>query len=167
MKRLFFNPSGRQRLAAAGIFIAILLATASCSKNETAPGAAQDDFEIMAGLLHGEVISSDLEIAEDEEGIALICKDKDLIVLEKIPSVAITTIGNRPDTRIIYSEYGVVIRDENSKETFLYVQNSPECRKKFESIQSYLNTTVSSSIIAGTVRWQEIAGTIRIQSFKS
>jgi hypothetical protein len=156
MKRLLLKSAGRLLLSPTGIFFALLFTIASCKKNEAPATTSQFDIDRITTILTGEVFSSSIKDAQDEEGLVFVCKGgNDLLCLQKTSAVFITTTGTLANATIIYSKYGILVRDNNSDQTWLYIQNDPESREKFELVRAELT---------GTILLNEVAGTIRIQS---
>jgi hypothetical protein len=155
MKRLLLKSAGRLLLSPTGILFALLFTIASCKKSESSVTTPQNDIDRIASILTGEVFSSGIEDGQDEEGLVFVCKGgNDLLCLEKTSAVFITTTGALANATIIYSKYGILIRDNESQQTWLYIQNDPESREKFELVRAELKGTFLSTEIAGTIRIQ-------------
>jgi hypothetical protein len=153
MNKKIFNPGRQKNSLSAGIMLLLLLAASACQKREFAVADSPDNLTYISTMLEGEIISCNIANEQDTDGLAIICGEgKEIIVLEKIPSKIIEASGSIQNAELIYSKFGVLVRDTDTKKTWLYPNNDAKSRQRFESVRPYLPENFSLSEIAGTMR---------------
>jgi hypothetical protein len=127
----------------------IFLPFISCKKNNAAPAVS---LQTMADKLQGEIFNGSISTESDEEGLALWCNNgMTLIGVAKIVKQHFTDPGNIKHAQVVYSNYGIIIRDTDTNLLWYYIQNDEESQKRFESLQSPGENPVISGI-AGTIK---------------
>jgi hypothetical protein len=88
-----------------------------------------------------------------ETSVVLVANSSnEIFFLQNPPAISITAMGDLLHAEMIYSKYGIVIRDTDSDKIWLYPLNDPESREKFNQAKSYLPGMHSFSDIAGHTR---------------
>ncbi|HMC84610.1 MAG TPA: hypothetical protein VKI61_03760 [Chitinophagaceae bacterium] len=153
MKAKQMNLKRMPRAICIGLTILLLLPVVSCRKNNSLQSqASSHNLLYTAGKLNGVLFSGKLFTQNDEEGMALLCNDgKILIALQKIQSDEITNPGNIEHAEIVYSEFGIIIRDADTNKQWYYIQNDENSKKQFESLEQAVERPVTSAI-AGTIK---------------
>lgn len=133
------------------IVLLLLLPAFACRKNETA-ATAPVPVQLMATTLEGEVFKGRIAVEGDDEGLALWCNGgKVLIAMGKLAASPFINPGNIEQAEVLYSNFGVIIRDVQNQKTWYYIQNDTQSRQRFESLQHNTGTTLVSEI-EGTFR---------------
>jgi len=134
------------------IVLLLLLPAVACRKNNTVPAQAVS-VQLMAAALEGEILNGSISTESDEEGLALWCNGgKILIGIAKLASATFTDPGNIDNAQVVYSNFGVIIRDTKTNKTWYYIQNDAQSQQRFER----LSTTAGNTIVSG------IEGSIRL-----
>ena len=135
-----------------GLLMALLVLPAvSCRKNSSLPASAIG-LQTIANKLEGEILNGRLSTEGDEEGLAVWCNSgKTLIGIAKIPAQGLTDPGNIEHAQVVYSSFGIIIRDTDTNKLWYYIQNDEKSQKRFESIQQAGVQPVVSGI-AGTIK---------------
>ncbi|MEP6726664.1 MAG: hypothetical protein ABJC98_12670 [Bacteroidota bacterium] len=152
MKTKQMTPTGVPGMVCLALMLAVIFPPfISCKKNNTAP-APPLSLQTMADKLQGEILNGSLSTESDEDGIALWCNDgKTLIGMEKILTLKFTDPGNIRHARVVYSNYGIIIRDMDSNKLWYYIQNDDKSKKQFEELHHPGESPVISRI-AGTIK---------------
>jgi len=117
------------------IMVLLILPVLSCRKNSLLP-ASTTGLQTIANKLEGEILNGRVSTEGDEEGLAVWCNGgKTLIGIAKIPSQGFTDPGNIEHAQVVYSNFGIVIRDTDTNQLWYYIQNDEKSQKRFESIQ--------------------------------
>jgi hypothetical protein len=133
------------------ILLLLFLPAISCRKNSSLP-PSPGNLPSIANKLDGMILTGSLLTESDGEGMALLCKNgKILISLEKIPFHDIANPGNIEHAEIMYSDFGVIIRDADTNQRWYYIQNDEKSQKRFEALPSASENHVNSGI-AGTIK---------------
>jgi len=123
------------------------LLAVSCRKNSAGP-ASTVTLQTIADKLEGEILNGSVSTESDEEGTALWCNEgKTLIVLAKIPSQGFTDPGKIEHAQVVYSSFGIIIRNTATNQLWYYIQNDEKSQKRFESLQSAGESPVVSGIL--------------------
>jgi hypothetical protein len=111
-----------------------LLPAVSCRKNNSL-AVSPVGLQNIASQLEGEILNGSLSTESDEEGLALWCNGgKILIAVAKIPTQQFADPGNIKQVQIVYSNFGLIIRDTDTNKIWYYIQNDAESQKRFESL---------------------------------
>ncbi len=135
-----------------GLIMALLfLPAVSCRKNSSLP-ASPIGLQNIANKLEGEILKGSVSTESGEDGLALWCNGgKTLIGIAKIPSQGFTDPGNIQHAQIVYSSFGIIIRDTDTNKLWYYIQNDEKSQKQFESLQ-YAGEKPVVSGITGTIK---------------
>ena len=141
----------RPRLFYPVLILLFLLPAIGCKKNNTVAGPPVS-VQTMATVLEGEVLNGSISTEADEEGLALWCNGgKILIGIAKMTSKTFTDPGNIEQAEVVYSNFGIIIRDAKTNWTWYYIQNDAQSRQHFNQLpDSGLPVIVSGT--EGTVR---------------
>jgi hypothetical protein len=135
-----------------GVIMALfILPAVSCRKNSSLP-ASPIGLQNMANMLQGEILTGSVSTESGEDGIALWCNGgKTLIGIGKIPSQGLPDPGNIAHAQVIYSSFGIIIRDTDTNSLWYYIQNDEKSQTRFQSIQPAGEKPVVSGI-TGTIK---------------
>jgi len=141
------TPRGVPGMVCLALMLAVmLLPFISCKKNDAAPPPAVS-LQTMADKLQGEIFNGSISTESDEEGLALWCNNgMTLIGVAKIVTQHFTDPGNIKHAQVVYSNYGIIIRDTDTNRLWYYIQNDEESQKRFESLPSSGENPVISGI---------------------
>jgi hypothetical protein len=130
-----------------------MLTTASCHKSETLKQAPCIETDKISRILSGEILSGEVVDAQDDEGLAFVYNDaKVLLVLQKITSEHLISFdGKIENATIIHSQYGIVLRNNDTGQIWLYNMNDNISREKFSEVRDLLGGEIQTTEIAGTV----------------
>jgi len=133
------------------VMVLLFLTALSCRKNDSSP-ASPVKMQNIASKLQGEIINGSILTESDEDGIALWCNGgKILIGIGKISSRAFSNPGNIAHAQVVYSNFGVIIRDTDTNKSWYYIQNDEESQQRFGALPAAGENPVISGI-AGTIR---------------
>lgn len=153
MKRLLTKSAGSVLLSPTRILFALLLMISSCKKSETMQTHSLNEMEHLSLILSGEILNSGIKDGQDDEGLVFVLNQENaLLILQKISPAFLTSAGTLESATIISSKYGVLVRNNETLQTWLYIQNDRESRKKFEQVRARLSGDIQSVEIAGTIR---------------
>lgn len=109
------------------------------------------DLNAVANVLQGEVYTGPLEAYQEEDGIVFGFDNwKTIFVLEKLNFDPLPICGiNIEHAKIIYSESGILVHNEATKETWTYANNDNESQQKFEKAKKYLANDPGVALISG------------------
>lgn len=152
MKTKQMTPRGVPGMVCLALMLAaIFLPFISCKK-QNATLVAPFNLQAMADKLQGELLNGSITTESDEDGLALWCNDgKILIGLEKIPAQQFTEPGNIRHAEVVYSNYGIIIRDLDNNKLWYYIQNDDNSQKQFRALQNTGDAPVISGI-GGTIK---------------
>ncbi len=129
----------------------LFLPAISCRKNNATPASAAS-LQEAADKLDGEIINGSISTESDDEGIALWCNNgKTLIGMAGIPSRAFINPGKIEHAQVVYSNFGIIIRDMDTNRIWYYIQNDPQSQQRFQSLPATGETPVISGT-TGTIK---------------
>ena len=131
------------------MFIGIILVS-SCKKDPDKNAVIQSDMIEAAKKTGSKVLSGNVAIESDDNGIALNHNNESkLILIEKIPGAETVDITQIHSAEIITSEYGVIIKNLDDKNVFFLINNDSESLQMFQSIKSLFANHYQSSTVFG------------------
>jgi hypothetical protein len=136
----------------AGLLMALLfLSFVSCRK--TGSLSSTEDITNIANRLNGMIVTGSISTISGEDGLGLLSDNgKTFFALERIPLHGITDPGSIKHAQLVYSAFGIIIRDMDTLKSWYYIQNDAESKKQFAA----LPVSTGNILISG------IAGTIKI-----
>ena len=146
------TPRGVPAMVCLAMMLAVIfMPSISCKKNN-APPVPSISLQSMADHLQGEILTGSVSTESDEEGLALWCNDgKTLIGVAKIVTQPFTEPGNIKHAQVVYSNYGIIIHDLDSKKLWYYIQNDDKSQKQFNTLDHAGEKPVISGI-TGTIK---------------
>ncbi|MBX2924534.1 MAG: hypothetical protein KF746_20200 [Chitinophagaceae bacterium] len=130
-------------------FITIILVS-SCKKDPAENSVIKNDIIEAAKKAGSMVLSGDVTIANDDNGIVLnYNKGSKLILVEKIQGAKSIDMSGIHSAEIITFEYGVILKDTDSKKVFFLINNDYESVHAFQSIQSFFAGNHQSTTVFG------------------
>jgi len=134
-----------------GAIILMLVQAIACSKNNAVPQQPVS-MQKMANMLEGEMLNGSISTESDEEGLALWCNGgKILIAIGKLASNTFTDPGNIEHAQVVYSNYGIIVRDITNNKTWFYIQNDAQSQQRFEKLAAGTEHAIVSAT-TGTMR---------------
>ena len=134
------------RMLYLGAILCMLVQAIACSKKNELPQQPVA-MQKIATLLEGEVLNGSITTESDEEGLALWCNGgKILIAIGKLASTTFTDPGHLEHAEVVYSAYGIVVRDVTSNKTWFYIQNDAQSQQRFEKLVN----GIELAIVCGT-----------------
>jgi hypothetical protein len=154
MKQMKFVPAGWIYRLAGWLLPILSLVIFSCKKNNSDMLPKLTDLNAVANVLHGEVYSGPVEAYQEEDGIVFGLDNwKTIFVLEKLNPDPLPICGiNIEHAKIIYSESGILIHNEATRETWTYANNDSKSQQKFEKINKHFANSPSQALIFGLIR---------------
>ena len=152
MKTKKKTPTGVPGLVCLALMLAVIFLPFTSCKKQNVTLVAPFNLQAMADKLEGEILNGAITAESDEDGLALWCNDgKTLIGLEKIPALHFTEPGNIMHAQVVYSNYGIIIRDLDNNKLWYYIQNDDNSQKQFKALQDAGEKPVISGI-GGTIK---------------
>ncbi|MEO7309008.1 MAG: hypothetical protein ABIX01_01310 [Chitinophagaceae bacterium] len=151
MKTKQICPQRLPAMACRGLLMMLfLLAMLSCKKNNQPPDST--GLQNIVAKLDGEILYGSLSTQTDENGLLLWCNGgKILIGMAKIPLQAFTNPGKIEHAEVLYSNFGIIIRNTETNKRWYYIQNDEKSRQQFDALLHTGEKPVVSGI-TGTIR---------------
>ena len=151
MKQLKIVPADRLYRLAGWLLPVLTLVIFSCKKNNLDMPPKQTDLNAVTNVLHGEVYTGPVEAYQEDDGIVFGLNNwKTIFILEKLnPDPLPICAVNIERAKIIYSESGIIVHNEATKETWTYANNDGQSQEKFEKIKKYFANDPGQSLIFG------------------
>ena len=138
-------------MAAALSFCMLLTLCVSCRKGGIAPAPAED-INYMTRSLEGILLTGPLTTEKDSDGLAVFCNNgKTLIALGGVASQHLANPGNIEHAALIYSSFGIIVRNCDTGQVWYYIQNDETSRQRFEAMQGAAEKPLVS-VITETIK---------------
>ena len=124
----------------------LLTLSLSCRKNSVTQASAED-INYMTRSLGGMLLTGRLTTEQDSDGLAIFCNDgKTLIALGGIASQQLANPGNMEHAAVIYSSFGIIVRNGDTGQVWYYIQNDKNSRQRFEALRGAVEKPLVSAI---------------------
>jgi hypothetical protein len=133
-------------MASALSFCMLLTLSFSCRKSGIAAASAED-MNYMTRSLEGLLLTGPLTTVTDSDGLALFCNNgKTLIALGGIAAQHLADPGNIKHATLVYSNFGIVVRNCDTGQVWYYIQNDETSRQRFEPFRKAAEKPLVSAI---------------------
>lgn len=146
-------PADRIHRLAGWLLPILSLLIFSCKKNNLDMPPKLTDLNAAVNALDGEVYSGAVEVYQEDDGIVFgINNWKTIFVMEKLNVDPLPICGNIEHAKIIYSEPGLLVYNEATKETWAFPNNDGKSQQAFQNIKKYFASSPSQALISGHIR---------------
>jgi len=137
-----------------GLFLFLIsLPIVSCRKNNS-PVRASDNLQGIANRLGGIIIKGSIATESGNDAVVILCNEGNIAIgMGKIPLHDVVNPPNIEHAEIIYSDFGIIISDTDSRQKWYYIQNDDKSQKTFEG----LHLAKENAFVSG------ITGSIKIK----
>lgn len=135
-----------------GLFVLLIILAGSACRKNTSPVTVPYDLKQTANSLKGEILTGTLTTEGDDDGLALWVNGEKVLIGMGKTSQDIADPGTIQHVEIVYSNFGVVVRDINTNKLWYYIQNDAESKSKFASLRDTGLSPVTS-VITETIKW--------------
>jgi hypothetical protein len=135
-----------------GLFVLLIILAGSACRKNTSPVTVPYDLKQTANSLKGEILTGTLTTEGDDDGLALWVNGEKVLIGMGKTSQGIADPGTIQHVEIVYSNFGVIVRDINTNKLWYYIQNDPESKSKFASLRDTGLSPVTS-VITETIKW--------------
>jgi hypothetical protein len=133
------------------IVLCLLLPAISCKKDASAPTSVSN-MQSIANSLKGEVLIGSLSTESDNDGMGLWYNGTNILIgMGRITPQGMADPGVIKHAEIVYSDFGIVLRDTDTDKYWYYIQNDAESKSKFEWLHNAGQHPIVSTI-NGTIK---------------
>jgi hypothetical protein len=132
-------------IATAGLCM-LLIFSASCRKNNAAR-TSPETLNYLSSNLEGMLLTGNLTTEKDSDGLAIFCNNgKTLIAVGSLAPAAPADPGNMEHAAVIYSRFGVIVRNLDTGQVWYYIQNDEQSRQRFQTLQGAVANPLISPV---------------------
>jgi hypothetical protein len=143
----FKKPPSLLAVVSATISFCMLLALSlSCRKNSVTQTSAVD-INYITRSLEGTLLTGRLTTEQDSDGLAIFCNNgKTLIALGSMASQPLANPGNMEHAAVIYSSFGIIVRNDDTGQVWYFIQNDESSRQRFKALPGAVEKPLISAI---------------------
>ena len=135
-----------------GLFVLLIILSGSACRKNTAAVTVPYDLKQTANSLRGEILTGTLTTEGDDDGLALWVNGEKVLIGMGKTSEGIADPGSIQHVEIVYSNFGVIVRNTTTNQLWYYIQNEAESKSKFASLRDTELSPITS-VITETIKW--------------